>query len=33
MFFELVIPIANKNKIEILKNKIKRIYLKKNKND
>jgi hypothetical protein len=27
MSFELVIPISNKNKIKILKNNIKRIYL------
>jgi hypothetical protein len=30
MSFELVIPIANKNKIIILKNNIERIYLKDN---
>jgi hypothetical protein len=33
MSFELVIPITNKNKIKILKNNIKRIYLTNNLND
>jgi hypothetical protein len=33
MFFELVIPISNKNKIKILKNNIKKIYQKNNLND
>jgi hypothetical protein len=31
--FELVIPISNKKKIKIIKNNIKRIYLKNNLND
>jgi hypothetical protein len=33
MSFELVIPIANKNKIKILKDNIKRIYLTNNLNN